>query len=1145
MGAIKTAADAAIVDGTPVDKGDLRNVTDIIDSSVLALEAEIDVEIANRGNAIDVVQDNIDSHVAASSNPHSVTKAQVGLGNADNTSDANKPVSIAQQAAIDVVQDNLDSHAVAAGPHSGVLAPLASPTFTGTPAAPTAAGGTNTTQVATTAFVTAAVAPKAPTASPTFTGTPAAPTAAPGANTTQVATTAFVTAADAVLDATKAPLASPTFTGTPAVPTAAAGTNTTQAASTAFVTTAIDAKRTYSDAERKRPELAAAFASTLTGGNRTAITNGSAQVHSALGAVRRLTGDDEVAGSQDIAPIQETAIEASRVYRARVSFQRSVDPADPEGHGIELRMQNLTLNRASVSDVLIHSFGGVVIADGIQDYSFTFSRAAGQDYQNPATTRYAVPFLRIYGGDHETDIAVIEVEDVTEEVEGDASLAADIATEAAARAAAVSGEATTRAAADAAEAAARAAADTAEATTRGTADTALQTNIDTEEAARIAGDIDSNKPETLFVAGKTKPMRSTLRIPVTSGQLFNTSEITTDEAGLLLAQRDSAGAPKDDVYPFGSGRRYPKSPFAFFRQPAFGAVIDGQLLGITADRQLEARIERAYSVLGRAPRMPVAPDVARIITGVDGEATVGEAYGGAPISYIARPTVTTEWMLSNGTVVAPFTVSSRECIVAYVPGTGRVVLTPFSDYHFITPQLAYGDKCVIAWRYADGDARSTARAFAIAIDGTGDMVPEDPNGLFVFLANGQSLSVGSHGNDEYPWLNNSWPDHTLVLQNTTIPGDVRLGRDADDVDFELDPGTIGGFTAMLPQGGNPANLGFSPIEGLVFALQEKIVRKFGRPQRMCAAALGVSGASIDQLSTGTDTRANLEAAIDEIVASAEAEGWTPYFEAYLWIQGESDVTDVAATYQTAFETEVDEVRALCLAAAGTEPKAVVWSWSSFAEAADNETTILGGVLGQVQAYIADPDTIKLVGPHYPLQAYYNPDNSGTPDWVHFLAGGYLRLGETAAYTVLREIWGLGGAEPLHVLSAVYDDNGGAGPVTVTITWSRGIQQDVTLVPVRDGDGLEVAYASATFKAIISHAITPGSATSVLTLESALTAPQLAAATLQVGLKGQTTPRDADNVPGTNIRASAGAYDRSEYDGKPYYHFAVHQRIALS
>lgn len=667
-------------------------------------------------------------------------------------------------------------------------------------------------------------------------------------------------------------------------------------------------------------------------------------------------------------------------------------------------------------------------------------------------------------------------------------------------------------------------------------DDTFTTNIDSAGRLRAS-------PGSLTRAGIATPLRSTLRVPVTSGLLFNTLEAQTDSDGNVLALLDSAGV-RTDFYPFAAGRRYP-APLSTLT-PAFGGIDEsGQFVGFTTDRQVEARIERAYSIMGRAPKMPQAPDVWRIVTDRDGNATIGEAYGGAPISYVSRPTVATEWLASNGDVVAPFTASSRECVVAYVPGTGRVVLTPYSTYHFLNPVLAYGDKCVIAWRYADGDNRSTAQAFAIAIDGTGDMVPEDPNGLFVFLANGQSLSVGSHGEDEYPWLVNSWPDHTLVLENTTNSGDARLGRDADDTAFALDPETIGGFTAMLPQGGNPANLGFTPIEGLVFALQDKIVRKFGRPQRMCVAALGVSGATIDQLSTGTATRTNLEAAIDEIVTSAAAEGWTPYFDAYLWIQGESDATDTASSYQTAFETEVSEVRALCLAAAGTEPKVIVWSWSSFGEAADNETTSLGGNLGQMQAYIADPDAIKMVGPHYPLQAYYNPDISGSPDFVHFLAGGYLRLGEMAAYAVLREAWGLGGAEPLYVLSAVYDDNGGAGPVTVTITWSRTIQQDVTLVPVRDYDGLEVAYASATFKAIISHAITPGSATSVLTLESALTAPQLATATLQVGLKGQASPRDADNVPGTNIRASTGAYDRSEYDGAPYYHFAVHQRLALT
>lgn len=96
---------------------------------------------------------------------------------------------------------------------------------------------------------------KANLASPTFTGTPLAPTAADGTNTTQIATTGFVQAAIALIKngvssafdtlaeiatelGLKAPLASPTFTGTPAAPTAAAGTNTTQLATTAFVRTA-------------------------------------------------------------------------------------------------------------------------------------------------------------------------------------------------------------------------------------------------------------------------------------------------------------------------------------------------------------------------------------------------------------------------------------------------------------------------------------------------------------------------------------------------------------------------------------------------------------------------------------------------------------------------------------------------------------------------------------------------------------------------------------------------------------------------------------------------------------------------------------------------------------------------------------------
>lgn len=68
-----------------------------------------------------------------------LTKADVGLSLADNTADLDKPISTLTQAGL-----NLKAN-------------IASPTFTGIPAGPTAAPGTNTTQFATTAFVTAAV----------------------------------------------------------------------------------------------------------------------------------------------------------------------------------------------------------------------------------------------------------------------------------------------------------------------------------------------------------------------------------------------------------------------------------------------------------------------------------------------------------------------------------------------------------------------------------------------------------------------------------------------------------------------------------------------------------------------------------------------------------------------------------------------------------------------------------------------------------------------------------------------------------------------------------------------------------------------------------------------------------------------------
>ena len=111
--------------------------------------------------------------VAGKTGVVTLVKADVGLGNVDNTSDINKPISTAQQSAL-----NLKAN-------------LASPALTGTPSAPTATVGTSTSQIATTAFVNAEIAnDAAPKSHVGSTGT------SHGVATTSVA--GFMSAADKI-----------------------------------------------------------------------------------------------------------------------------------------------------------------------------------------------------------------------------------------------------------------------------------------------------------------------------------------------------------------------------------------------------------------------------------------------------------------------------------------------------------------------------------------------------------------------------------------------------------------------------------------------------------------------------------------------------------------------------------------------------------------------------------------------------------------------------------------------------------------------------------------------------------------------------------------------------------------------------------
>ncbi|MDD6988783.1 hypothetical protein [Ruminococcus sp.] len=64
------------------------------------LQTKLSGEETARTNADTALQDDIATHTGDNSNPHRVTKAQVGLGNCDNTSDKDKPISTATQTAL-------------------------------------------------------------------------------------------------------------------------------------------------------------------------------------------------------------------------------------------------------------------------------------------------------------------------------------------------------------------------------------------------------------------------------------------------------------------------------------------------------------------------------------------------------------------------------------------------------------------------------------------------------------------------------------------------------------------------------------------------------------------------------------------------------------------------------------------------------------------------------------------------------------------------------------------------------------------------------------------------------------------------------------------------------------------------------------
>lgn len=102
-----SAEDVQDIIGTFITSGNNRLTAvynDVANSFVITV-VESNIVHQNLSGAGTNTHAQIDSHIASTSNPHAVTKAQVGLGSVDNTSDLSKPISTATQTALNLKYD--------------------------------------------------------------------------------------------------------------------------------------------------------------------------------------------------------------------------------------------------------------------------------------------------------------------------------------------------------------------------------------------------------------------------------------------------------------------------------------------------------------------------------------------------------------------------------------------------------------------------------------------------------------------------------------------------------------------------------------------------------------------------------------------------------------------------------------------------------------------------------------------------------------------------------------------------------------------------------------------------------------------------------------------------------------------------------
>ena len=406
----------------------------------------------------------------------------------------------------------------------------------------------------------------------------------------------------------------------------------------------------------------------------------------------------------------------------------------------------------------------------------------------------------------------------------------------------------------------------------------------------------------------------------------------------------------------------------------------------------------------------------------------------------------------------------------------------------------------------------------------GILIPAAPKVLHIIIVWGQSLAVGADSAASRVTLSQPWPEDALMFDRA-VGADVRMGLVTANLALTqvLDPEALTGFRTLVASvGQGPGERGETVLEGCVKRLTG-LARQANIQHRTLGIAIGTGSTAYDDLKQGTQSYANMIAAISRAKVLAEARGWRAIVDCVIVKHGEAD------SGNSGYAADLAELQA----DVDADFKAVT------GQAADVHLFVappssFGANTDAVRAMTAaDGPLIHVVGADYAYaDAYFT-------DFVHFNGAGYQLRGEDLAIAIRDQLWGAG-------YKATKMTGASRSGTTVTLAYqvpSPPLAIDTVSVTDPGQRGFQF-FAGGTEIPITAVTVTDtGAGDGVGAIQLTLaSAPAGGAERVDYALRLQTAPKTLAGVPRGCVRDSLGAV--SQYDGRPINRWAPHQRVTL-